>query len=256
MSKNIIMQVLTSSGYEPMYPFNPSQVLNATFLPTSTATQYNLTINGVPTPLTNSFGNMMGIISFIPTVTNGINPTISINGDTAYPILFPDGTAINTNTLIANRPTFVKYNNNNFYLILDKSQVGLSNVNNTSDIDKPISTATQNALNLKLNTPTLIPANSNLNSYTTGGLFYTNTNSLAATIVNTPTQTAFSLLVEKHIGTKQTVTAYTLTGIQTWVRNYSGGTWSSWTQQAFVFSGKTNPDASIGADGNIYLKYE
>ena len=256
MSKNIIMQVLTSSGYEPMYPFNPSQVLNATFLSTSTATQYNLTISGVPTPLTNSFGNTMGIISFIPTITNGTNPTISINGDTAYPILFPDGTAININTLIANRPTFVKYNNNNFYLILDKSQVGLSNVNNTSDIDKPISTATQNALNLKLNTPTLIPANSNLNSYTTGGLFYTNTNSLAATIVNAPTQTAFSWLVEKHIGTKQTVTAYTSTGIQTWVRNYSGGTWSRWTQQAFVFSGKTNPDASIGADGNIYLKYE
>ena len=77
--------------------------------------------------------------------------TVTIIGDTAYPILFPDGTAININTLIANRPTFVKYNNNNFYLILDKSQVGLSNVDNTSDIDKPISTATQNALNLKLN---------------------------------------------------------------------------------------------------------
>ena len=256
MSKNIIMQVLTSAGYEPMYPFNPSQVLNATFLPTSTATQYNLTITGVPIPLTNSFGNDMGIISFIPTVTNGINPTISINGDTAYPILFPDGTAINVNTLIANRPTFVKYNNNNFYLILDKNQVGLGNVDNTSDIDKPISTATQNALNLKLNTPTLIAANSNLNSYVDGGLYYTNSNSLASTIRNAPTNVAFSLLVEKHIGTKQTVTAYTSVGVQTWVRNYSGGTWSSWTQQAFVFSGKTNPDASIGADGNIYLKYE
>lgn len=256
MSKNIIMQVLTSSGYEPMYPFNPSQVLNATFLQTSTATQYNLTITGVPTPLTNSFGNMMGIISFIPTVSNGANPTISINGNTAYPILFPDGTAINTGVLIANRPTFVKYNNNNFYLILDKSQIGLSNVNNTSDIDKPISNATQAALNLKLNTPTLIPANSNLNSYTTAGLFYTNTNALASTIANTPTQIAFSLLVERHIGTKQTITAYTSVGVQTWVRNYSGGTWSTWTQQAFVLSGIAEPDASIGANGNIYLKYE
>lgn len=256
MSKNIIMQVLTSAGYEPMYPFNPSQVLNATFLSTSTATQYNLTISGVPTPLTNSFGNMMGIIAFIPTVTNGTNPTISINGDTAYPILFPDGTAININTLIANRLTLVKYNNNNFYLILDKSQIGLNNVDNTSDMNKPISVATQNALNSKLNTPTLIPANSNLNSYTTGGLFFTNTNNLATTIVNAPTQVAFSLLVEKHIGTKQTVTAYTATGVQTWVRNYSGGNWSSWTQQAFILSGTTNPDNSIGANGNIYLKYE
>lgn len=30
-----------------------------------------------------------------------------------------------------------------------KTQVGLSNVDNTSDVNKPISTATQNALNLK-----------------------------------------------------------------------------------------------------------
>lgn len=33
-----------------------------------------------------------------------------------------------------------------------KAQVGLSNVDNTSDVNKPVSTATQNALNLKLNT--------------------------------------------------------------------------------------------------------
>jgi len=34
---------------------------------------------------------------------------------------------------------------------LTKADVGLANVDNTSDVDKPISTATQNALNLKLN---------------------------------------------------------------------------------------------------------
>lgn len=34
-------------------------------------------------------------------------------------------------------------------VVLDKSDVGLSNVDNTSDINKPISTATQTALNLK-----------------------------------------------------------------------------------------------------------
>ena len=36
-----------------------------------------------------------------------------------------------------------------------KTQVGLGNVDNTSDLDKPISTATQNALNLKVNTADL-----------------------------------------------------------------------------------------------------
>ena len=37
---------------------------------------------------------------------------------------------------------------------LDKSAVGLSNVDNTSDLNKPISTATQTALNGKFNNPT------------------------------------------------------------------------------------------------------
>jgi len=37
------------------------------------------------------------------------------------------------------------------HVVLDKSDVGLGNVDNTSDLSKPISTATQNALNLKLN---------------------------------------------------------------------------------------------------------
>lgn len=35
-------------------------------------------------------------------------------------------------------------------LVIDKTTVGLGNVNNTSDLNKPISTATQNALNKKL----------------------------------------------------------------------------------------------------------
>lgn len=41
MAINIIMQVLNSAGYEPMYPFNPAQTLNATVVDTSTASQYN-----------------------------------------------------------------------------------------------------------------------------------------------------------------------------------------------------------------------
>jgi len=38
---------------------------------------------------------------------------------------------------------------------LTKTDVGLSNVDNTADIDKPVSTATQTALNLKVNTSSL-----------------------------------------------------------------------------------------------------
>lgn len=42
-------------------------------------------------------------------------------------------------------------------VVLGKGDVGLSNVDNTSDINKPISTATQNALNLKVDTSSLSP---------------------------------------------------------------------------------------------------
>jgi hypothetical protein len=73
----------------------------------------------------------------------------------------------------------------NTYLILDeavtdakiatgisKSKVGLSNVDNTSDLNKPISTATQTALDLKVNTSDLtneLALKANLNSPTFTG---------------------------------------------------------------------------------------
>jgi hypothetical protein len=40
--------------------------------------------------------------------------------------------------------------NNGTYVPLDKNSVGLGNVDNTADLDKPISTATQNALDGKV----------------------------------------------------------------------------------------------------------
>ncbi|AFC22587.1 putative tail-fiber protein [Bdellovibrio phage phi1422] len=46
-------------------------------------------------------------------------------------------------------------NKNVYWKSLSKSDVGLTNVDNTSDANKPISTATQNALNLKANVSTL-----------------------------------------------------------------------------------------------------
>lgn len=255
MAKNIIMQVLTSAGYEPMYPFTPRQILNSSFLSTSTSSRYNISITGIPVPLTNNFGNDMGIIVFIPTVNNVDNITLSINGDTALPILFANGVPVRANTLIAGRTVFVRYYNNNFYLILDKNQIGLSNVDNTSDANKPVSTAVANALNNKLNIPILIPQNANLNTYQTAGLYYNHSNSVVATMTNVPTKLAFSLFVEKHAGVKQTFTCYSTSGIQTWVRNFFNGTWSSWYQQAFILSGTGEPNNALGVDGNLYLKY-
>ena len=99
MAKNIIMQVLTSAGYEPMYPFTPRQILNSSFLATSTNIQYNISITGIPVPLTNSFGNDMGIIAFVPTVNNTDNITLSVNGDSALPILFADGVPVSPSVI-------------------------------------------------------------------------------------------------------------------------------------------------------------
>lgn len=254
MAKNIIMQVLTSTGYEPMYPFNPRQILNSTFLSSSTETQFNITITGIPVPITNAFGNDMGIISFTPTINNMDNLTLSINGDTPKPVLLADGTSIRANTFVNGRNALVRYYNNNFYLLLDKNQIGLNNVENIAPADMPLSVAVSEALAGKLNTPVAIPRNSNLNNYQTAGMFYVSSNSDAATITNTPTQQSFSLFVEMHAGIKQTLTSYSTTGIQTWVRNYYNGSWSQWYQQAFVLSGNNDPDPTLGANGNLYLK--
>ena len=73
---------------------------------------------------------------------------------------------INSNTLIGNgnisvEPTITAgtslqyYRGDKTFQTLNKSAVGLANVDNTSDVNKPISTATQNALNLKQDAITL-----------------------------------------------------------------------------------------------------
>ena len=255
MAKNIIMQVLTSAGYEPMYPFTPRQILNASFLSTSTSSSYNVEITGIPVPLTNNFGNDMGIIAFIPLINNVDNITLSINGDTALPSLFADGVPVRASTFVAGRTVLVRYYNNNFYLIIDKNQIGLSNVDNTADADKPVSIAVTNALNNKLNIPTLIPQGANLNSYQTPGLYYNNSNSMVATMTNVPVKQAFSLFVERHAGVKQTFTSYSTNGVQTWIRNFYNGTWGSWYQEAIILSGTSEPNNALGVDGNLYLKY-
>lgn len=260
MSVNIIMQVLNSAGYEPMYPFNPAQCLNATVIDTSTASNYNISIVGVETPITADIGNSLGIISFIPNVGNAANATLSINGDTALPIRMADGSPIVAGVLKTTQPVFLKYYNAGFSLLVDKSSVGLNNVDNTSDLNKPISTATQNALDQKLNIPQLVPNNANLNTYQTAGMYYCATTASAKTMSNLPIQDAFSLLVEKSAGATQTFTTYNLTnatsGVRSWKRVYFNGTWSNWVQVGMVFYGTSNPANTLGQDGNIYIKYE
>lgn len=78
--------------------------------------------------------------------------------------------------------------------------------------------------------PQLIPANANFNSYTTPGMYYCPANATASTLVNRPTGNAFSLLVERHAGVKQTVTEYMANGHKTYVRNMYANTWGPWVR--------------------------
>lgn len=267
MALDILMNVLTSVGYEPMYPFSPRNVLNATFSSNSTATAYQVTIDNIITPLTNSYGNKMGLIVFIPTVAAGAGCTLSINGDTAYPIVFSNGTQITAGTVRANTVVVLKYYDSNFYLIMDKYQIGLGNVDNTSDVNKPVSTAVRNLISGKMNTPTAIPSGANLNNYYNAGFYYCTNGSTATNISNRPITDSygFSLLIEgggggsvvKQIYTNIFDTRTTSTGIRTWVRTYMATSgWSNWYQQAYILSGTGNPSNTVGADGNIYIKYE
>ena len=73
--------------------------------------------------------------------------------------------AVGTNTgdvLLAKKSEVDSHTNstNNPHSVT-KAQVGLSNVDNTSDANKPVSTATQNALNLKANDSAVVNLNGN-----------------------------------------------------------------------------------------------
>lgn len=84
-------------------------------------------------------------------VTNGINTTIQNNYETLDTKIDDEiSRAKNKETEINNDLTAHKNSTNNPHNVT-KEQVGLGNVNNTSDLDKPISTAVQTALNLKAN---------------------------------------------------------------------------------------------------------
>lgn len=78
------------------------------------------------------FGYLEGVTSAIQTQINGKENTITAGTTSQY------------------------YRGDKTFQTLDKTAVGLGNVDNTSDANKPISTATQTALNAKVDTFTMI----------------------------------------------------------------------------------------------------
>lgn len=87
-----------------------------------------------------------------------------------------------------------------------------------------------------------VTANDNLNTYTTPGEYYCNSNATAATITNCPVTTAFRLTVEgstspsQTANIRQTLRTHTKNATYTRWTTTSGSTWSAW--EAY-FPGKT-----------------
>ena len=78
--------------------------------------------------------------------------------------------------------------------------------------------------------PTSIPANADLNDYTTQGSFYCSANTIATTIQNSPSDQAFHLEVYKtaDLGVRQVVYAFPTSNTYSWQRNGYNGNWTDW----------------------------
>lgn len=78
--------------------------------------------------------------------------------------------------------------------------------------------------------PTAIPANADLNDYTTQGSFYCSPNTVSQTVTNTPYEQSFHLEVYKTVdgGVCQVAYSFHQDNVHTWKRNGYNGNWSQW----------------------------
>lgn len=112
-------------------------------------------------------------------------------------------------------------------VVLTASDVGLGNVNNTTDLLKPISTATQTALNLKFGKGANLTGTPDLNTYTTTGWFPCSGDNIAAAGTNFPVANAGVLeVLTDGVFTYQTYTIYS--GGSVYKRTLYNSTWSGW----------------------------
>lgn len=126
--------------------------------------------------------------------------SVDNTADSAKPVSTAQATAIaaKENTVAAGT-TAQYYRGDKTWVALDKTAVGLANVDNTSDANKPVSTATNTALGLKANlasptftgTPTLPSGTLGLTK-TTVGLANVDNTSDASKPISTATQTALN----------------------------------------------------------------
>lgn len=119
------------------------------------------------------------------------------------------------------------------------------NANNLNQLQTNVDNAKMEKNSIK------IPANSNLNDYKTEGFYYNNQNAEVATILNIPEEKAFSLLVERHAGIKQTFTTFSSSSFNIYVRNFYNGTWGDWVSILPVTVTNDNGTATKFPDGTM-----
>ena len=149
----------------------PSGVANSitaeklrTYLKDTVASSYNPSTDGsIATNDGAADGVTKGVVGFLAADFNSTSGIISIdytNAQKATGSVPGFLTAADWTTFNAKQPLITAGNSTQYYRgdktfqTLDKAAVGLANVDNTSDANKPISTATQTALNAKQNTIT------------------------------------------------------------------------------------------------------
>ena len=116
----------------------------------TSASSYTITVNDIPELPQSKITNLTTDLSARELLANKENSVINTS-TTKYPTVNLLKIGLDTKEPTITAGTTGQYwRGDKTFQTLDKTAVGLSNVDNTSDADKPISSATQTALNAKL----------------------------------------------------------------------------------------------------------
>jgi len=183
-SAGYLTSVIASSTYQPIIGYTP---YNGATNPNGYLSSVSWSaITGKPTFSTVATSGLYSDLIGLPTLFNGDynnltnKPTIPTNTNqltngSGFLTAETDPLSVHiSDSLTMLSPYLKKTGNGSLLTNMNKGQVGLGNADNTSDASKPVSTATQTALNLKVNisdtssmlSPYLKTATANTNYYT------------------------------------------------------------------------------------------
>jgi hypothetical protein len=101
----------------------------------------------------------------------------------------------------------------------------------------------------------VIPANADLNNYTSPGFYYCAYSADVKTFTNSPIAYAFFMIVGKHAGIYQQVTEYATSNPKVYMRNYYGGTWGSWYRVYTEANKPTYSEVGAAASSHTHSQY-